>query len=252
MQYERLQYIMNSAKEKKFVSVEDVAQQLNVSLMTVRRDLNHLCNQGQLERCYGGARLPQLIVPEIEYDEKLQRNLDTKARIAKKALELIEEGDAVYLDSGTTIAELAKLIGKERKNVAVVTCDLNTATLLAKCGTSVTVVGGVLNNITNSVSGHASDQFLRQFRFSKAFLGASCIDYNFDTFSPNADKAHLKRLAAELSGKTYVAVDSSKFYNSAMIFISSLNQYAGVITDREFSKAEWKTLHEKNINIIPV
>ncbi len=252
MQYERLQYILNSAKEKQFVSVEDMAQQLKVSLMTIRRDINNLCNQGQLERCYGGARLPQLIVPEVEYDEKLHRNLNIKARIAKKALELIDEGDAVYLDSGTTIAELAKLIGKERKNVAVVTCDLNIAALLAKCGTPVTVVGGSVNGITNSVSGHSSDQFLRQFRFSKAFLGASCIDYNFDTFSPNADKAHLKRLAAELSGKAYVMVDSSKFYSSAMILISSLNQYAGVITDKEFSKTEWKTLYDKNINIIPV
>ena len=72
MQDMRLQHIIAVVKEKSYASVEELAAQLNVSAMTIRRDLNLLCSQGRLERCYGGARLPSSIVRETAYSEKLQ------------------------------------------------------------------------------------------------------------------------------------------------------------------------------------
>lgn len=251
MQDMRLQHIIAVVKEKSYASVEELAAQLNVSAMTIRRDLNLLCSQGRLERCYGGARLPSSIVRETAYSEKLQVHREQKLLIARKALSFIQSGDSLYLDSGTTVGALAQLLCESQLDVSVVTNELNIAQQLAQAGLSVTMVGGTVNQATGSVSGHASEQFLRQFRFSKAFLGASSIDYSFNTFSPNFDKAYLKRLAMELSAQCYLLADAGKFYSSAMCLITSLNQYAGVITDKEFSKAELKQLQEKSVNIIP-
>lgn len=251
MQDMRLQHILSIAKEKSYVSVDEMASQLSVSPMTIRRDLNLLCSQGKLERCYGGARLPSGIVNETDYSEKLLVNQSQKLLIAKKAYCLIRNGDSLYLDSGTTVGALAGILVENPLDVSVVTNELTMAQQLAQAGFPVTVVGGTVNRATGSISGHASEQFLRQFRFSKAFLGASSIDYSLNTFSPNFDKAYLKRLALELSSQCYLLVDSSKFYSSAMCLITSLNQYAGVITEKEFTKPEQKQLLEKSVNIIP-
>ena len=251
MQDMRLQHILTVAKEKNYVSVDEMAAQLSVSPMTIRRDLNLLRSQRKLERCYGGARLPSSIVTETNYSDKLQVHQPEKLLIARKAYSLIQGGDSLYLDSGTTVGALAGLLIEKPLDVSIVTNELTMAQQLAQAGFPVTVVGGTVHRSTGSISGHASEQFLRQFRFSKAFLGASSIDYSLNTFSPNFDKAYLKRLALELSAQSYLLVDSSKFYSSAMCLITSLNQYAGVITEKEFTKPEQKQLLEKSVNIIP-
>ena len=92
----------------KFATVDELSQQMDVSTMTIRRDLNSLCEKGYIERCHGGAQMPQKLAPETDYSVKKERNQEEKRRIAKRALAFIGENDTVYLDSGTTTFELAK------------------------------------------------------------------------------------------------------------------------------------------------
>ena len=234
------------------MEVESLAKMINVSQMTVRRDINYLCELGQLERCRGGARLPQDTVIETSYDIKKGQHLAEKRQIARKAMQLIREGDTVYLDSGTTTGEIALEICRTQMPVSVVTNDLSIALLLSESEADVTILGGSVQKTTKSVIGHASEDVLRQYRFSKAFLGASSIDYEFNTFSPTYDKAYLKRMVIEQTQKPYLVTDSSKFYCQALCLVASLNQFAGVITDKVFSDDEQKLISEMNVEIIPV
>lgn len=252
LQAERMQIILNKAEEQNFVTVEEMSQLLNVSLMTIRRDLNTLCEQSLLERCHGGARIPEDTIMEIDYNIKKEYHQEEKQRIARKAMELIKDNDTVYLDSGTTIGELAKLLCEDSKHISVVTNELNIATILTDSDVDLTILGGTVHKKTKSVIGHVGEEFLKQFRFSKAFLGTSSVSYNLEVFSPTPDKAYLKKMVMDLASQVYLVVDSSKFYCQAMCLVGSLSQFAGVITDKKFSEKEWDLIRELNINVIEV
>ena len=249
---ERMRIILNKAQEQHFVTVEELAQLLKVSLMTIRRDLNTLCEQNLLERCHGGARVPEDTVLEIDYNIKKEYHREEKRRIAEKAMEFLGENDTVYLDSGTTIGEIARLICEDSIHLSVVTNDLNVASILTDSQVDLTILGGTVHKKTKSVIGHAGEEFLRQFRFSKAFLGTSSVSRNFEVFSPTPDKAYLKKMVLQLASQVYLVADSSKFYCQAMCLAGSLSEFAGVITDRKFSEKEWELIRKLNINIIEV
>lgn len=252
LQAERMQMILNRAQEQNFVTVEDLSQQFQVSLMTIRRDLNALCEQHHLERCHGGARIPEDLIMEIDYNIKKEYQREEKQRIAGKAVELIGDNDTVYLDSGTTIGEIAKLLCEDSKHLSVVTNELNIATILTDSDVDLAILGGTVHKKTKSVIGHAGEEYLRQFRFSKAFLGTSSVNYNFEVFSPTPDKAYLKKMVMSLASQVYLVVDSSKFYCQAMCLVGSLSEFAGVITDKRFNEKEWERIRELNINVIEV
>ncbi len=252
LQNERLENILCYLRINKFATVDELSQQMDVSTMTIRRDLNSLCEKGYIERCHGGAQMPQKLAPETDYSVKKERNQEEKRRIAKRALAFIGENDTVYLDSGTTTFELAKLLCTFPKPVSVVTNDLNIALLLADSPVDVTVTGGNVQKKTQSIMGRASEEFLKQFRFSRAFLGGTSVDYDFNLFSPSYEKAFLKKMILELSAQSYLLVDSSKFFSQSMCLVTGFDRFTGVVTDRKFNEEEQKKLKELGAKVIIV
>lgn len=252
LQKERLENILRYLKLNKFATVDELSQEMDVSTMTIRRDLNSLCEKGYIERCHGGAQMPQKLAPEMDYSVKKERNQEEKRKIARKAVEFICENDTVYLDSGTTTYEIAKLLCGYTKRISVITNDLNIALLLSDSPVDVTITGGNVQKKTQSIMGRASEEFLRQFRFSKAFLGSSSVDYDFNLFSPSYEKAFLKKMILELSAQSYLVVDSSKFYSQSMCLVAGFNQFTGIVTDREFDEDERRKLRELEANVIGV
>lgn len=252
LQEERLENIFIYIKQKKFVTVEELAQKMVVSPMTIRRDLNNLCEQGRVERCHGGAQLPQNLISEMDFNIKQAQNQDKKQEIARKALGFIKERDTIYLDSGTTTCELAKLLCDFDKPISVVTNDLNVAMILSDSEIDLTIVGGNVQKKTRSIFGHASEQFLKQFRFSKAFMGGSSVGDQFDLFSPTYDKAYLKKFIIDLANQSYLLVDSSKFYRQSMCLIENISRFSAVITDKKFDQEERQKINDLNIHMISV
>lgn len=247
---ERLEAIAGLITEKGAVEVEDLAKMMDVSPMTIRRDLKHLCEAGRAERHYGGARLPQYIKAETDYESKKTQNCEAKRRIAQKAVSLIQPNDTIFLDGGTTTGEIARLLCGMGKGLAVVTNDLNIAILLSDSDVDLTMIGGVVQKSTRCVMGHASEHWLKQFRLSKAFVGASSIDHQFDVFSPTYDKAYLKRAIMEVSAQPYLVVDATKFSSQAMCAVCPLNRFAGVVTNKVFTPGELKRLEELDVTLI--
>lgn len=250
LQNQRLESIAEIVANNGFVEVEKLALDLKVSPMTIRRDLDKLHAAGVIERCHGGARLLHGIAQEEALENKKKVMSLEKTQIAAKALEYVEDGDTIFLDSGTTTAELANLLLMKKKPCMVFTNDLNIATLLCDSAADVYMIGGRVQKHTRSVFGPSSCRDLCQFRISKAFIGAAAVDHNYDVLTPTMEKAYLKSTVMDIAAHSYLLVDSSKFNSQATSYVCNLSVFDKVITDKYLTKPEQVKLTEMNIDIV--
>lgn len=238
LQVERQEKIIDIVNKRGSVKVDYLANSLGVSMMTIRRDLEMLDKEGKVDRIYGGA----ISKDEVPYKKKITTEQKKKFEIAKEAFKYVKEGDAIYLDAGTTTLEIAKLIMRIPK-LTVTTNDLEIARLLIDSDVSLTICGGSIQKSTGSVIGQFSNQMLDSLRFDVAFLGAMTIDQDYNVLTPTIDKASMKRIVCKNSRRTYLVVDQTKFDKEAFIKINHLSDYTAVITDKKFE-------NEDNINMI--
>ncbi|CBK75829.1 Transcriptional regulators of sugar metabolism [Butyrivibrio fibrisolvens 16/4] len=232
---ERQNYILEELKKNggAGVSVEELAEALDVSLMTIRRDLQKMSEAGQLERCHGGA----IMKNEVAYIEKATSRSDEKNAIAEKAASLINDGDCVFLDAGTTTFKMLKYL-ENRQQLTIVTNDLEIGYQAYKMNFDVIMCGGKIQKSTACMFGMMTNDAIRQIKFDYAFLGAASIDERLDVLTPTEAKAVYKRLVVENSNYSYLLVDSSKFNKRAIMRINNLSDYTGVITTYKFDKEE--------------
>jgi DeoR/GlpR family transcriptional regulator of sugar metabolism len=252
---ERLKYIVDLINEQNFVKVDEIAEKFGVSEMTVRRDLEKIRKSGIIRRVHGGAELCTENEPEQLYNTKSVINIDEKRRIAAVCSSLVHEGNTVFLDAGTTTYQIAESISTI-KNLTFVTNDILIASMLfQRCmdnNNRIIVIGGEVQKSTGSLIGGFAQRMISEMRFDVAFIGSAAIDDNLDNMTPTIEKAFLKRLAAQMSAKSYLAVDSSKFGRRSMICINSLADYTAVVTDHVFTANQMRIINSRKINIIPV
>ena len=247
LEIERERYILDKIKTAGSVQVDSLAKELDVSTMTIRRDLTSLKTRGLISRCYGGAIIKQ----ETPYHNKKVSNAAEKCRIAKAAIKLIKANDTVFLDAGTTTYQIALLIA-DREDVTVITDDVQIAMMLSQSRINVYVCGGYIQKATGCVMGMFAEQIIGNFLIDAAFIGTAAIDEAFTVRTPTLEKVALKRKIAENSDRAYLVADREKFNKRATIKINTLADYTGVITDKKFTEKELITLRKKRINVITV
>jgi DeoR/GlpR family transcriptional regulator of sugar metabolism len=248
---ERLAKIVMILKERGFAEVEDLAQILQVSDMTIRRDLDKCQQRGILRRFHGGAMLAGENRQEISYEDKSREHQGVKKSIAERAATLVEEGMTVFLDAGTTTFEIAQRI-KQIPRLTIVTNDLYIAHALLAFEPELLFIGGGLQKRTGSAAGGFAEQMAKSMHFDLAFFGAHSIDEQFDVMTPTLEKLFLKKLLAGNSSASYIAADHSKFNKTAMYRIDGLGDHTGVITDYRFSAKEQRLAEQKRIRTLPV
>ncbi len=229
------------------VQVEKLAKMLDVSLMTIRRDLEKLKQEGRIDRYHGGAIIKQ----EVPYTEKRSLELEVKHKIAQIGAKLVRKGSVVYLDAGTTTFEIANAI-KDIPNLTIVTNDVAIANLLLDSSANLIICGGVIQKSTGSMVGSLALQMVSNLRMDIAFLGAQSVDDSFSVLTPTMDKGIMKQTVCNHSKEKYLVVDSSKFGRQALIKINDLSDYTAVITNKKFTSEEEKKLKEMRATIIPV
>lgn len=237
-------------REKKSATTEELAQLLQVSEMTVRRDLEQCQREGLLQRCHGGATITMRNVVEDAYDKKLEQGMEVKRRIAEKAAELVAPGMTVYLDAGTTTYCLAELLA-DRENLTVITNDLKIALRLQPTPVEVVVLGGRVQKRTGSMLGGETIRQMNGMRATVAFSGAASVDERFLTYTPTYEKVLLKQEIHRVAQTCYLLVDSSKFHSFALYRVDSLSDYDGVITDAVLSEGERRMLGKQTQWINP-
>ncbi len=222
---QRRQRLLALLRRHGALGTRELAECLGVSEATVRRDLALLARQGLLRREHGGALLPEAEPP---YADKLQRNQRVKEAIARRAAVLVPEGATVILDSGTTTLALAHILAG--KPIRVVALDLPVAQALAQGETEVLVAGGRVRNGFYSLVGSWAEEALEQVRSDFFFLGADAFDLEGIT-NHTFEEAAVKRKAMEVSRRTVLLADASKWGRRAAAYVAPLTALERVITD---------------------
>jgi DeoR/GlpR family transcriptional regulator of sugar metabolism len=221
------------------VSVGDFAQKLDVSEVTIRKDLAQLEEMGCLIRTRGGAQIAEdtRILKTIEVRQ--QERIEVKRSIARKARELIREGETIYLDAGSTCLLLAKeLLGT---NLRVVTNSIDVMALLgASPEISLISLGGSYRREAGSFVGPMAIEALKMLHIETCFLGTTGFSTRGVFSSQNLIEAQLKQKVLEVSKRRVVLADSAKFGREAFSIFARTGDVDVLITDAEFA-------HEKEL-----
>jgi DeoR family fructose operon transcriptional repressor len=232
---ERHKLILDILSEKGIVKLNEFVELTNTSESTIRRDLTYLESINELKRVHGGATLLKSRYTELSYEEKVNKNIPEKSIIGKHAASLIQEGDCVYLDAGTTTYEVVKYIDKP--NVVVVTNGLKHIELLTEQGIDAYILGGKVRGKTKAIIGADALRNLERFRFDKAFMGMNGVHLEYGFTTPYSEEAILKESAMKLAKQAFVLADESKFGEITFCKVADLED-AKIITNFEVEDIE--------------
>ena len=230
---ERRRLIRSLVESQSQGSVSDLARRFKVSEVTIRSDLAALADIGALVRIHGGA-LPPGESEELPITVKQTLYHAEKVRIAAAAAGLIQDGETVILDSGTTTAEIARQIrGLKLRAINVVTNALNIAVLLANAHhVNLIIPGGVLRRKSWSLSGPQAEQALGELQADRLFLGVDSLDPEIGLMTPYVLEAKLNAMMIRIARQTVAVTDSSKLLRRNLSVIAPVEQVHLLITDR--------------------
>lgn len=235
---------------QKAVSNAELGELLGVSEATIRRDLELLEKQGVLERTHGGAILSQRMMLEPEYAARALAHPEEKRSIGATAATLIEDGDTIFVNSGTTATQVIRNIPSGAK-VTVVTNNLSAALEIHEVGFELILLGGTFYPRSNAVVGHFAAENLRRMNANKTFIGADGISLKYGYTVPSNPEADLVRLMIERThGSVIVVADHSKWGVISNFEVAKIDEVHLLVTDDKFSARARAELEARNIKVI--
>lgn len=228
---ERHSIILDMVKSQKSITVNELCAVLKASESTIRRDLNMLAEKGLLNKVHGGAIALNDALESVEHDveERAKLYIEEKLAIAKYASSLIEDGDFVYIDAGTTTEKMIDFLPD--KKVTFVTNGFIHAMKLARRGFKVFIPGGEIKSVTEAIVGAECVLALQKYNFTKCFIGVNGISVKAGFTTPDGNEAVVKSAVAANSKQVYVLADNSKFDKISSVTFMTLNKGI-IITDR--------------------
>ncbi|HDG1691678.1 TPA: DeoR/GlpR transcriptional regulator [Kluyvera georgiana] len=243
--YNRLEQIMDFLKSHNLVTVEQLVAATNASPATIRRDLIKLDQEGVISRTHGGVTLNRFIPSQPTTVEKSQRSLQEKQAIASAAAALVKPGDAIVLDAGTTMIELARQI--THLPLRVITSDLHIALFLAEFKQiEVTIIGGRIDDSSQSCIGEHGRRLLQNVWPDLAFLSCNGWDLEKGITAPTEEKAALKRDLIANAQRRVLLADSSKYGAWSLFNIAHLDSLTDIITDNHLNDDTRRLLGKTN------
>ena len=258
---ERREQIIQRLRQQGSVQVNDLSALYGVSTVTIRNDLAFLEKQGIAVRAYGGALICDSTTPSVEpsVEDKSALNTAMKRSVAKAAVELIQPGHRVILDSGTTTFEIARLMRKHT-DVLAKTNGMNEAyampngmnvanALLEAEGVELLTTGGHLRRQSQSFYGDQAEQSLQNYHFDMLFLGVDAIDLERGVSTHNEDEARLNRRMCEVAERIIVVTDSSKFNRSSLHKIIDTQRIDMIIVDEGIPADSLEGLRKAGVEV---
>lgn len=236
-------------QENEPISIPDLAEVSGLSQSTLRRELHGLIDDGLVKVNVGQVVLATSS-EEMPFAFRMMANIDVKQRIARAALELIQNGETIFIAGGTTTLELAKLLPRQRR-LTVITNALRVANLLVDVpGIDLLVLGGALRPGEQTMHGHLTEWGVHQFRADKLFYGVEAININHGVTHSQIIEVGTDRALANAATQVVVLADHSKFGKVAPAFVLALEKINILISDNNLSREVLKSLKEKNIQVI--
>lgn len=255
---DRQKSILDIIDENGDVTLNQLSQAFSdVSVMTLRRDLLQLEQQGHVLRNKGGAVSLKMLtehsqIPgeENEYGLRARANISAKKTIAEKALSLIKKGCSIYLDAGSTIMALARIMPNEHFNI--ITNATNVAQeLIERTNTSVVILGGNLNRNTLSVSGPSAIKSIDRINIEMAFMSASAFTLDTGFTVSNVYEAELKRKVINKAKKRIMLMDTSKIGKDLMYTLAEFEDIDVLITEQDTLPSDIRKIAKaKNIQLM--
>ncbi|MCR5823597.1 MAG: DeoR/GlpR family DNA-binding transcription regulator [Lachnospiraceae bacterium] len=220
------QYII----DKEHVSMDELCREFDISINTCRMDVAELCSKGTVKKVYGGVSS----VKEnslIPFEQRKMTNSNIKKEICREAAEMVEDGDIIFIDSGSTTMYLPDFLG-DKKNVTIITHNLNAIVRgIQLPDTQIFCLPGTLDRRTNSFVTADTAKTLSRFNIKKAFIASAGISENGDVSNSSPLEFEVKKAAMAHASKKYLVVDSSKFGKSSLLNFTTLAEMDGIFTD---------------------
>lgn len=248
---ERYEFIIETLNRDSVVKVSKLIKELNVSIETIRRDLEHLEKEGILERVYGGAIPKKVSVDKLSFQKREEEFKPEKIEIANTAIRYINEDESIALNDSTTNVEIAKLIKKRFNKLTVITNSLAITTELANSqGIKVILAGGLLNSKECAFYGEFAKEILRNFIVDKAFIGVGGVSLSRGITDHDFYTVEIQRLLMEISKEAIILADSSKIEHVSLTKISEIENVSFIITDSKVDKNIIEKYLKSGIEII--
>ncbi|OAB46582.1 DeoR/GlpR family DNA-binding transcription regulator [Paenibacillus antarcticus] len=247
---ERRQTILDQLVTDGKVQVHALAKLFNVSTETIRRDLDRLEKEGRLRKVYGGAVLMRSEMIEPTFLKRSQMQRSEKQAIGKLAVSLIQHGETVILDNGTTTLEIMRQL-KDRADVTVITNSVPILTsALEEFQGKVIFVGGEVNASYQAATGAITHQLLDQLKVNKAFISAGGVSLSDGITDYNLEEALLSRKMMQRTEESILVVDHSKFGVTTFAQIAPIEQISMILSDSKCSREWIDALQQLDVEIL--
>lgn len=250
----RLLDMVRFIEQQKVVSLGDICREFNVSMNTVRRDVNALIESGSIVKVHGGVMYKDADSAKTEiahYPSRAARNQGGKQRIGMLAAQLVEDGDTVFIDSGSTTEELINPEFLKKNVMMVVSNSLPVFERLQdEENVRIYALGGIYVPHARAFTGTKAMQEISEMIISKAFLGASAVNGSFGVSNNLSYEIDLKRAVAEQAEKVILMVSCEKIGKSAAMKICAVDRLYAIVTDRKPDDELLSVFLENGVKVI--
>ena len=249
-------YLMSIVNSSGQLTTNEAVELLGVSEATVRRLFSKLESEGRVTRNHGGIQLAAGYGSTYSFDLRDKYKRAEKIRIGQYAASLVEDGDTIYLDCGTTVSQMTRALGTrivngEFTSLNIITNSIaNVQALPPSSACCIILVGGRYHYDRRDFSGSLTEKFVSPFYFSKCFLGCEGVHATAGFFANQLDVSDLNTVVIRHSKKTAILTDCSKFERSSLVSYARLEEADMLITDRAPENPLLRALEESEVEIV--
>jgi DeoR/GlpR family transcriptional regulator of sugar metabolism len=245
----RLERIRAFVEQEQHVTVGQVAEHFNVSAATVRRAMGTLADRGEISRFRGGALAARRSPRERPVLQREIDQQDAKQRIGKAAAALVDDGETVFLGSGTTTLEVARHLTDQRGLTVLTNSLLVVKALIPATDVSVIVLGGMLRRSEYSFIGHLVEHALQEIRATKVIMGVRAIHSDLGLMNDFLPETVTDRAILKMGGEAIIVADHSKCDRVAPAFVAPVSAIGTLVTDADASDAFVAALEGKHVTV---
>jgi len=245
---ERLEKIMDLIQNSNFISPLELAEKMDVSLVTIRRDLKKLAEERSIIKEYNTIKIARDY--DKRFHERHHTNLEQKRIIAELAQRLVQSGDTLFLDTSTTCYEFARTLALSSQNLHIITNNIYMAVeLMSIYKIDLVLLGGNIRHGYFSTIGPLAEKMLSNIKVNKFFFSCTMLDEN-GIYESNILEGNIKVKMFENSRLHYLLVDSTKFDKASIFRTTGIENIDALITDKPLPNEYLDILKDKNIEII--
>ncbi|MCY6483384.1 DeoR/GlpR family DNA-binding transcription regulator [Clostridium aestuarii] len=248
---ERYEQILSILEKDNSVKVSKLTKLFNVSIETVRRDLEYLEKEGLLKRVYGGAVLKEVNSKQLSFQSRKKEYIEEKNEIAEVAAGFVTEDQSIAMDAGTTNLEIIKVLKKKFERLTILTNSLMIANELADMDKyTVILTGGIIKNDEFSLVGAIAESNISNFNIDTAFINVNGISLKDGITDCMFEQLQIQKKMIEVSQKVIILADSSKFDTVSLLKICDLDQVNMIVTDSKLKQNVFEKYTRNGIEVV--